>query len=792
MQRKKLAALATATLAGAALALPMTAPQVSAAPAAAVAPDRDGHDHPGTDNLREPWQKKYDAIRKAGVEQRLKSGSSAKVQKLSKNQFAQTAQVGNERVFVILAEFGDTTHSAFPDGESDAQKFVGPLHNEIPKPNRSVDNSTLWKADYNRAHYQNMYFNRLDNFFRDQSSGKYRINGEVTEWVKVPFNEARYGRDFCGDITCNNTWFLLRDGMAQWTQDRLDAGMTMPEIQEYLKTFDHLDRYDFDEDGDFKEPDGYIDHMQVVHAGGDQSDGDPTYGSDAIWAHRWYAQINPRLTSGPAGGAQLGGIEIGEGGVSDPDGANVEIPDNPTGVWIGDYTIQPENGGLSVFAHEYVHDLGLPDLYDTSGNTGGAENSYGWWSLMSQSRGTNPGDPGIGDRPMPLGAWDKFQLGWLDAAIVKSSKSRTVKLRPTAEKGNNPNGVVVVLPDKKIRQNLGAPCADCGERYYYSDKGDDLNNSMRRPVNGGGALTATVKYEIEDGWDYAFLEASSDGGKTWEQLDTSENFDGEDQSGLDPFDKGISGNTGGEWVELTATVPDGTNAIRWHYMTDGAFVLDGFQVDNITLAGQNIGDAESGDDAWTYKGFMNTSGNDLVSYTNAYFVENRARHKGLDRPLSHLYNFGFKGGWANKVEFFHNNPGALITYWDSSYTDNNVGDHPGHGEVLPVDAHPQFVHTPDGAIARPRINTWDSAFYVKDSKPQTLHFQGERMRLPGRKAVPVFDDTRRYWSDSDQHGAGEHAGHYQPGWYSVDVPRTGTTIRVLKVNKKGVLFIRVN
>ena len=63
-------------------------------------------------------------------------------------------------------------------------------------------------------------------------------------------------------------------------------------------------------------------------------------------------------------------------------------------MWVDDYTVQPENGGLSVFAHEYAHDLGLPDLYDTSGNSGGAENSVGFWSLMSQSRGTLPGTTG--------------------------------------------------------------------------------------------------------------------------------------------------------------------------------------------------------------------------------------------------------------------------------------------------------------------------------------------------------------------------------------------------------------
>ena len=76
--------------------------------------------------------------------------------------------------------------------------------------------------------------------------------------------------------------------------------------------------------------------------------------------------------------------------------------------------MQPENGGLGVFAHEFGHDLGLPDLYDTSGNTGGAENNTTFWTLMSSGANIGDGGPnGIGDAPTDMGAWEKFQLGWL-------------------------------------------------------------------------------------------------------------------------------------------------------------------------------------------------------------------------------------------------------------------------------------------------------------------------------------------------------------------------------------------
>ena len=117
--------------------------------------------------------------------------------------------------------------TCFPPDAS-VQRFNGPLHNEIDPPNRAVDNSTLWQADYNAAHYENMYFNRMNAYYQRQSSGRYSITGGVHGWVKVPFNEAKYGRDPCGGIICSNVVYLMRDAMSYWVAGaarlRQDAG----------------------------------------------------------------------------------------------------------------------------------------------------------------------------------------------------------------------------------------------------------------------------------------------------------------------------------------------------------------------------------------------------------------------------------------------------------------------------------------------------------------------------------------------------------------------------------------
>jgi len=340
-----------------------------------------------------------------------------------------------------------------------------------------------------------MYFNRMKAYYERQSSGRYSIAGGVHGWVQVPFNEARYGRDFSGSIVCSNVWFLIRDGLAYWVQDELATGRSMASIQDELRSYDVEDRYDSDFDGNFREPDGFIDHFQIVHAGGDQAASDPSQGTDAIWSHR--SQVG--LETGPGVNP---GVEVGRGGVS----SGVTIPTNLTGMWVGDYTIQPENGGLGVFAHEYAHDLGLPDLYDTSGNTGGAENNTAFWTLMSS--GANIGDggvDGIGDDPVDMGAWEKFQLGWLgcetcdggrtyDAVLAGGPKTQH-QLAPASKqnfvKGKEAQALFVVLPELTKTFDVG-PAAS-GQYYYWSRSGNDLKTWMTKPISYAAGATLSAK-----------------------------------------------------------------------------------------------------------------------------------------------------------------------------------------------------------------------------------------------------------------------------------------------------------
>ena len=150
----------------------------------------------------------------------------------------------------------------------------------------------------------------MANFYTAQSSGAYSVDVTTEDWVTVPGNASTYGDNAVEDD--GGSWAFINDTVDAWATT---SGKSTADLDAYLSQFDEWDRYDFDEDGNFDEPDGYIDHFQAVHAGeGEEAGADP----DAIWSHRWYVNPTTAGSDGPVvagkpnlnGGARIGRLEL--------------------------------------------------------------------------------------------------------------------------------------------------------------------------------------------------------------------------------------------------------------------------------------------------------------------------------------------------------------------------------------------------------------------------------------------------------------------------------------------------
>jgi immune inhibitor A len=696
-----------------------------------------------------------------GGQRVIKLAGNAKAPKGSvaaKDRYVSYPVEREEDIFTILTDFGTQTKE--PQGGT-----PGPVHNNIPEPDRNWDgnstddNSTYWTKDFNRQHYQDMMFGdgeSFKNFYAKQSNGRFAAKGDVSDWVTVPYNEARYGHNPATDADGNvidgtseaeGYWNYIKDTATAWYNDQKAKGKTDAEIKTYLAQFDKVDRYDYDGDGNFNEPDGYIDHFQAIHAGEGEEAGGGAQGEDAIWSHRWYAFSTDQGRTGPDQN-KLGGVPLGN-----------------SGIWIGDYTTEPENGGLGVFTHEFGHDLGLPDYYDTQGG----DNGTGFWTLMSGGSWLNHGTDSIGTTPGYMGPLEKLQLGWLDYKVVPYGQDMTVKLGSADKPASTSayQALAVTLPDKTVKTDYNTPHS--GSYEWWGGSADGLNSTLTRDVDltgkTGGSLSFWLQGKAEADYDYLYVETSTDG-TTWTQAAT------------------LSG-AWTDWSQQTVSLAslDGkAGKVRFRYATDGGLHFAGPFIDDvaITAGGAPVfsDDVESGDNGWTAAGgFSRMGGSTSETVSHFYLAENRT-YTGYDATLkTGPYNFGWANTKPDWVERFPYQNGMLVWYVDGEYTDNNTRQHPGGGQSLPVDARPTPIVLADGKLLGNRRQPFDATFGQEATDAVTFHKNGAPTVVPSQKAIPVFDDSdpNRYWSAKNP-------------WNSVKVAGSGTVMKVNKTDDGGNLL----
>jgi immune inhibitor A len=640
----------------------------------------------------------------------LKAKQNQKVQKYEFEKSNPDSNPKKVNVLVLLAEFQDYKHSNIQPEETD-----------------------MYYKDYSHQHYQNMIFGdngytgpdgknyiSMKQYYKEQSGGSLEVEGAVAGWYTLPQTAAWYGAEY-GSSNDIRPKSAVAHVLAEAAKD--------PNLN--LADFDKEDLFDLDGDGDLNEPDGIIDYLMVLHAGVGQEAGGGSLGSDAIWSHSWdlggVATIPGTSTDVPYWGGKLGAFQ---------------------------YTIEPEDGATGVFAHEFGHNLGLPDEYDIN-YTSTAGEPISMWSLMSSGSwaGTIGGTEPTGISPYSRqimqalygGNWQK-QIT-LDYNKISKAGVR-VDLRQASEEGQV---VRINLPDRT--HTLVKPTS--GKYAYWAGKGQDgttmlTNMTANVDLTGKKAATLNFKtnYDIEDGWDYASVQVREVGTTDWTYLPGNITTSTGDPERLVIIPHGITGTSKG-WVDAAFDLSAfaGKNIeLKFEYETDPYSFGAGFYVDDIKVVdGDNVVllDDVEGTPKFTLNGFETNTGS--VTAPNYYLIEWR-NHHGVDTGLSNIQVLG---------KTFSYDPGMVVWYVDKFYTerDNLTGLHPGDGYLGVVDADQKSIiwnfadKKTAPLLASGKYQMRDAAFSKNKEAAITVNTDAELGRSPFdgyRFTEPNFSDKTNY------------------------------------------------
>ena len=578
----------------------------------------------------------------------------------------------------------------------------------------TANDTDMYYASYPVSHYQDMMFSTSGfegpsgqnlisgyQYYQEESGGEFFFTGSAYGWVTADNNAAEYGGHEVDpqsgrDNNDKDTESLVKEAVAK--------AVAANSID--LSEFDIEDPYDIDEDGNLNEPDGFIDHVMIFHSSIGEEAGGGDLGEDAIWSHRFY--VDPQGTEGDDIGYKIPGTDFSVFG----------------------YTVQPIDAAAGVIVHEFGHDLGLPDEYDTGELVN--DSPVGFWSIMSY--GSWAGEL-AGSKPTGFSSYTKSYLqethgaNWINETVLDfESMSATQDIQivdATNHENLLPNVVRINLP--RPLESFKAPFA--GAYQYYSGSGDNLANEMTFdisvPDSDNAQLSMKAHWEIEEDWDFVQVlinDTAIAGNHTRATNPYTGQYTGYDDAVnyITENSSSIAGATGDDsWVDLTFDISaykGQSVTVKFLYSTDTNTGGYGFVADEIVVSdGSNstYSDGAEVAGAVTEAGFARIDNSRLGSEQN-YWVQLRS-HQGNDQGLS-------EEGYDH---------GVAIWFSDTEFGTNRSSIHPGRGFNSIVDADQNLIVGQETAV-----QIHDAAF----SQFEQAAYGGDN----NRDAIPVFDDSLDY------------------------------------------------
>jgi len=226
--------------------------------------------------------------------------------------------------------------------------------------------------------------NSLKNYYSEVSYGRYVPEGEVYGWYRAPQPSTYYTNK-------ENGFGKYPNSAEKLVEDVLDIAINDPNSPIDWQAFDTNNNW-------------YVDNLIIVHSGAEAA-----YTGDLndLWAHV-YVIPTPKV--------------IGD-----------------KSVWVYEMVSEylettKDAPTVGVDSHEFGHLLGLPDLYDYSGNS----NGVGFYSLMGAGSWGSKGAI-----PVHMDAWSKYVLGFADATENPTGKVSLTDVE------TNPNIIKYTTSDPK-------------------------------------------------------------------------------------------------------------------------------------------------------------------------------------------------------------------------------------------------------------------------------------------------------------------------------------------------------
>ncbi len=381
------------------------------------------------------------------------------------------------------------------------------------------DTSTLHgQSSFNNYMNQTNYngTGSFKDYYLENSHNQLTVNTTVTAWVNVTGTHDSYGPE------------------AQWDDFAYHAIQAADAAGVDFSTFDN--------DGD-----GVVEGIAIIHQGPGQ---ESTSDTSDIWSHSYslaYSYSSAARTF--------------------------------DGVQVGEYTVQPELAGtgtsmatIGVMCHEFGHNLGAPDFYDTDYSTGGQQSGTGYWDLMGSGAWNNNGAT-----PAHHNAYSKWKYyNWISPTLLTAAFSPSLNSSVSSTTDyyyyTTTTANEFFLLENRQQTGFDSYIPGHGLIVYHVDENyiathlnsNDINASSHQGMYlkaAGGSVNASTCPFPGTGFKTSFTDTSSPNSHSWLGANTNKPITNISESaGVISLDF-----MGGSYVTTAITSPnDGSN----HFVGD--------------------------------------------------------------------------------------------------------------------------------------------------------------------------------------------------------------------------------